>query len=194
MRILDFAFGAVSSLAAVMFFWPTPPHEDRAASISDGFQESDCSAQKDSPSHDECRFKLTPKTITIRFVSREQFAHEAPPNSDAFSYIAKNPCEIVIPIGASIISIAKHGRAVWDFGEESFKMQQILPHEILHCYTGRWHPDAPTLYMTEARERIEAHRDTVHGFIYRLHYLSRQSWEKLGFLPGLPENPEGYFR
>jgi hypothetical protein len=109
------------------------------------FEEPDCTTPRPRYSL-SCSTTLTPKTITLRVVSKAEF-NSAPLVSGeadsfkpvAFTYILHKPCEIVIPEGALINSEPETGKAEWDFGDASYHLRDTLAHEILHCYAGAWH-------------------------------------------------------
>ena len=76
-----------------------------------------------------------PTTITLRFVSREQFDRERPPDAAGFSVISAARCTITFPAGAGIIAVPSQRQARWLDRWDG----DALAHEILHCLRGAWH-------------------------------------------------------
>jgi hypothetical protein len=108
--------------------------------------ESSTCDQPDTEYYDmPCRFTLTKKSMTLTFLPRSEFDVELPPTSASFSTlgfarISHDPCELVIALDdIKIISDPRTGEARW----ESFDVGNNIAHEILHCYTGAWHPSYP---------------------------------------------------
>lgn len=94
------------------------------------------------------RVALTPKTITIRILSRDQFDKEAgdpsygPGHTLAFTRWMREPCEITIPEGWKIFALPAEGQATFD----SERNANTIAHEMLHCERGPWHPNWNTIY------------------------------------------------
>ncbi len=81
-----------------------------------------------------------PQTIILHIVPPDQFRREIDDERTvAFTSIHRDPCEITIPAGWTIMAIPAKGRAVWEDGSNN----ETLTHEILHCIRGSWHPPWP---------------------------------------------------
>jgi hypothetical protein len=114
------------------------------------FAQSTCSGTPDEDGY-RCRFKIQePKNILLRFVSTKDFEAQRPtPDTVAFAEPYNEPCEIVLPVGARIDSTPATGEAHWGYDSDSFsEIAQTIAHEILHCYTGSWHPGPHLLAWT----------------------------------------------
>lgn len=80
--------------------------------------------------------RMTPMEIRLRVLARSDFDKERPSeNTVAFSYLHKNPCEIVLPEGYEIAAEPKTGTAIFASRIDA----SVLAHEILHCVRGAWH-------------------------------------------------------
>lgn len=71
----------------------------------------------------------------------------------AYTYIYRNPCEIVIPAGWWIDYVAPTAEARW----RDTHSGDILAHEILHCLRGDWH----SVYNQHRKEAKNAETDNA---------------------------------
>lgn len=151
------------------------------------FQKSECKQKEpiyESRNDVECKLKLQPRTMMLSFIPRGRFDIEAPkfPNGSAaaFARVHKQPCEIVIPADdAEIVYWPGRGGAMW---ENSWDMGTMIAHEILHCYTGYWHPSPEIMALRERRYMLwwwRQYRENPRHFVelYVKPSLNRQTWE-----------------
>lgn len=128
------------------------------------FQRNECSNVKDNygTRTKECTLKLSPRKMTLEFMSRDQFDAISPaPGATytvgGFARVDKSPCEIVIPIDAAELTSTPNtvgGNVHWT--GKNYSIESSLAHEILHCYAGRWHSDyVPGIQF---RQRYDLHK------------------------------------
>jgi hypothetical protein len=102
-----------------------------------------------------CEFTLTRKTITLTFLPRKEF-DVLSPSEDGFktlgvSFVYQDPCHIFIALDdIKIVSEPDVGRARW----QNYIDGDNIAHELLHCYTGRWHPNSGP--MMEFARRVNS--------------------------------------
>lgn len=83
-----------------------------------------------------------PGTIIIRILSRAEFAAMDPLaatsslRAAAYTSATTNPCVIYLPEGWVIEANLSSGAAEWINTYNNI----VIPHEILHCLRGPWHP------------------------------------------------------
>lgn len=177
--IIAFFSGAllVSSIDKALQPAPTLPPIGYNSPIDIGFEKNDCGEFKGKLSKDECQFRLTPKTMLLSFVSRERFDAEMK-DALGFSRIYKNPCEIVIPAEGRITSRPDKNIVLWGYDLDHPSIEATIVHEILHCYTGHFHPGPAALYLNNFREYQRNQPEMeVRNFKYRLPRLPSQKFE-----------------
>jgi hypothetical protein len=85
---------------------------------------------------DKLTVRVPPMAMRLVFANVEDFHKVADQRTLAFTESNIDPCEIVLPAGVEIEATLSTGRAWWTNDQYS----DTIPHEILHCLKGSWHP------------------------------------------------------
>jgi hypothetical protein len=171
--------------------WITPNKIETASAMANlelpWFQHSECKRDKQDSEY-ACITRLEPRKMTLEFVTRDRFDSMTTALDTAANYkiggfarINKSPCEIVIPIeGAELESRPYSFSGYVNWGSSNYNIANTIAHEILHCYTGRWHADyIPALqFRSNLETNIMVGRyDAKFGFSEKFLRLQPQTWD-----------------
>lgn len=163
------SFILVLTAAAGIAWWGMPADRDAITKLV-------CNPGPNPWNEPDCHVPITPKTMTLRFVTEDEFKSASAGNSwGAFSEgSGTGLCTILIPAKGSIEAYQETGGARWE--GNATDLSRILPHEILHCLAGKWHADPYPLsyiYGLKWRNSEPGRADELEELAYQPPFMER---------------------